>query len=220
MAERVSRRRRIYGRIVDWIWPHLIDVEDPEPKHRDYFDHNQTTKIDDIFTVLSFRLSQVEERSRNVDSKLIALLTLTSVLTAAIGASVAAAATLGSVQENDKIYTCIVVALIFYMTCQLIRALWCAVSGLKRRPYVRLSPEDMVPKACEEGGVYQVRMMNAQVNHMQWNEWVVSQKVSEMAVAHIAFRNALCGTYALVFATLISTVVKTGWSLSSRFQSR
>ena len=73
--------------------------------------------------------------------------------------------------------------------------------------FKQLSPSDIVPHDGEDSEAYQVRLLNLQVNHLCWNEWVISQKVSDMAVAHTALRNALTGVFLLVFLGLVIAVV-------------
>ena len=71
-----------------------------------------------------------------------------------------------------------------------------------RRAYKQLSPDDIVPQSGEANAAYRIRLLNLQVNHLNWNEWVVNEKVSCMAVAHAALKNALTAIFILVLLTL------------------
>ena len=207
MAKRINRKRQFYDRIPDWIWPHLTGDTETAPEDHDNFSTKHTGLLDEVNSIFSSLLAQAEERVRNVESKLVALLTLTSVLSVAVTASLAAATTLGTVAEDARIFAWIAVALVFYVAVQLLRSLWSAVAGLMRRSYRQLSPEDMIPEDGETSEAYRTRLRNLQVNYMRFNEWVVDEKVSEMAVAHVALRNALTATFALiVLALLIASV--------------
>ena len=203
MAKRISRKQEFYDRIPDWIWPHLTGHPEGSPEDQDYFSAKHVGLLDKVNGILSFRLAQAEERVQNVESKLVALLTLTSVLSVAVTASLAAATTLGAVEDDAKIFAWAAVILVFYVAVQLLRSLWSTVAGLVRRSYKQLSPEDMIPEDNETGEVYQARVLNLQVNYMRSNEWVVDQKVSEMAVAHAALRNALTATFSLIVLALV-----------------
>ena len=208
MAKRMSRKQELYHRILDWIWPHLTGDEEAAPEDQEYFSTRHTGLLDEVNRLLSFRLTQMDLRDRSVESKLVAMFTLTSVLSAAITAGLAAATTLGKVPEDSRIFAWVAMALVFYVAIQLLRSLWSTVAGLKRRPYRQLSPKDMAPEDSETSEMYQVRVLNLQVNSMRWNERVINQKVSEMAVAHEALRNALTATFGLIVVTLVIASVR------------
>lgn len=194
--------RWLYDRIPDRMWPHLTGDEEPAPKDQDYLASEHIALLDEARGVLASRLAQTEERGRVVESKLTALLTLTSVLSAAIIAGSAAAFTIGRVEENAEIFAWAMMVLIFYVAMQLLRSLWATVTGLVRRGYRELSPGDMIPGDGETSNAYLTRLWNLQANFMRYNEWVIDLKVSEMAVAHAALRNALTATFILVVLVL------------------
>ena len=190
--------------IKDWVWPHLTGEPEACPADQIHFSTEHQDLLDEVSRVLSSRLAQVDERIRRVESKLLGLLTLTSVLSVAVTASLAAAVTLGPTEGIvEKAFAWCAVMLIFYVPVQLLRSLWATVAGLIRRSYRQLSPADLAPQNEEDSHTYQTRLLNLQVNHMQWNEWVVNQKVSEMAVAHVALRNALTATFPLIVLALL-----------------
>ena len=199
MVKRISCRRRLSDRISDWIWPHLTGDAESPPQGEDYFRTGSAVDFDDVNSVVLSRLAQAEERVRTVESKLMALLTLASVLSVAVTASLAAVTTLGKVDEDAEIYARFAMVLvIFYVALQLLCSLRATVAGLKRKAYWQLSPEDMVPKDIEISETYRIRLLNLQVDHMLYNESVVNDKVGQMAVAHAALKNALTATFALV----------------------
>lgn len=203
MAKCVSLKRRLYDRIPDWIWPHLKGDAEPGPRDQDHFGAKHAELLDEISRFFPSRLAQVEERVRSVESKLMAQLTLTSVLSAAVTASLAAAAMLGTVEEDARIFAWVAVLLVLYVALQLLCSLRATVAGLKRRSYRQLSPADIVPQDDETSKAYRVRLLNLQVNCVRLNEWVTDQKVSEMAVAHAALRNVLTATFVLIVLTLV-----------------
>ena len=203
---RVSVIRKLYDRIPDWVWPHLTGDVEPVPTDRDLFNAEHGESLDEITGILSSRLIQLEERIRHVESKLLALLTLTSVLSTAVAASLAAATTLGSINEDARLLAWPAVFLVFYAAIQILRSLWATVDGLARRGYKQLSPEDIVPQSNEANDAYRIRLLNLQVNHLNWNGRVVNEKVSCMAVAHVALKNGLTAIFFLVFLTLVIAV--------------
>ncbi len=202
MAMRVSVVRELYDRIPDWAWPHLTGDAKPAPEDQDIFSVEHVDSLDEITSVLSPRLVLLEKRTKSVESKLLALLTLTSVLFTGVAASLAAATTLGSVKEDAKLIAWFAVFIILYAAIQVLRSLWATVDGLVRRGYKQLSPDDIVPQSDEANVAYRIRLLNLQVNHLNWNEWVDNEKVSCMAVAHAALKNALTAIFILVLLTL------------------
>ena len=200
---RISRKQELYSRICDWVWPHLTGDEVPAPDCQDHFSAEHAGTLVDIANILPARLAQVEDRIRIVESKLVALLTLTSVLSVAVAASLAATTTLGTVKADAKPFAWVAVFLIFYVAVQILRSLWATVAGLMRKSYKQLSPDDIVPRGGEASDAYRVRLLNLQVSHMCWNEWAIDQKVSDMAVAHTALRNVLTAGFLLIVLTLV-----------------
>ena len=204
----MSRKRKLYESIVDWIWPHLTGAMECPPKDQDCFSFKNSRLLDDVHSTFSSLLSQAEERDKNVESKLTAQLTLTSVLSVAVIAGLTAAMTLDAVKDDDKIFAWVAIVVVFYAAVQLLLSLRATVAGLTRRSYRRLAPEDMIPIDGETSETYRTRLRNSQMNNMRWNEWVVNQKVGEMAVAHVAFTNALSATFALLVLAVVIAIVR------------
>ena len=207
MASRISRIRQLYDRVPDWIWPHLTGDPAPCPEDDQFFAPRHARFFDDTNHTLASRLSLVEQRIRSVESKLIALLALASILSLAITVGLATSMSLDTVVKDDRFFAWFAASLVFYVAVQLLRSLWCAVSGLVRRSYKALSPREMVPKDADTTATYQARLLNLQLNYMRWNEWVVDQKVSEMAVAHEALKNVLRATFILILLVLVIALV-------------
>lgn len=188
--------------MLDWFWPRQSGPEEPQPNAKDFFSAEDTDNLNAVDQVMSFRLAQVDERTRTVESKLVALLTLGSVLTTVVAAGLAAATTFGALADDDLWFAIPAMLLVVYVALQILRSLWATVNGLMRRGYLQLRPDDITPRANEDIGVYRIRLLNLKANHMNQNEWVTNQKVGNMAVAHIALRNALTATFGLIVLTL------------------
>ena len=204
MAECLNQKKERRSLIPDWLWPHLTGEPEACPSEETYFSVEHHDLLEEIDRVLLSPLTQVEERVRIVEAKLLGMLALTSVLSAAVTASLVAAFTLGKTEgKAESALASCAVLLIFYVAVQLLRSLWATVAGLINRPYKQLSPADLVPQAEEESQSYRIRLLNLQLNIMQRNEWVVNQKVSEMAVAHTALRNALAATFLIIILALL-----------------
>jgi hypothetical protein len=194
--------------IVDWIWPRLTGNPEPSPVDQDLITATDETLVDEIGNTVEKRIAQVDERLRTVETKLVALLTLTSVLSAAVTAGFAAASTMKIQEGFPLIPVWLTLILVFYIAMNLLRSLWATVAGLVRRDYKQLTCEDIVPQDKEDKICYKVRLLNKKLNHVKWNDWVVNQKVSEMAVAHVALRNALAATGGVILLALATAVIR------------
>jgi hypothetical protein len=196
------------NKVVDWVWPRLTGKPEPSPDEQLMITATDETMLDEIENAVERRTSQVDERLRTVETKLVALLTLTSVLSAAVTAGFAAASTMQIQKGFPLIPVWFTLVLVFYIALNLLRSLWATVAGLMRRGYKQLTCEDIIPKDKEDKIRYKARLLNQRLNHVKWNDWVVNQKVSEMAVAHTALRNALVATGGVIFLALATAVLK------------
>ena len=185
-------------RIRDFFWPRLSDPLPCRPKCKTYIGDNNQAPLSEVAEILSYRLEQLRERDETVQTKLVALLTLTSVLSVMIAASLTAVATIGKIDEESKFPILIGAILIAFVAFQIARALWCTISGLTRREYSQLSPAHIAPKRGETSDNYRIRAFNKLLNQIRQNDWVVDRKVDDMAMAHIALQNAMMATFVII----------------------
>lgn len=197
-----------YDHITDWIWPRLTKVRNPTPDEEFQLDLAGNIDLADITPMVSLRLSQVEDRDKAVDTKLIALLTLLSVLSVAVAAILTAVATFDRVDEANTVFALSVALSVFYAVVQIVRALWSTINGLTRRGYLRLHPRQIIPRIHETNVTYRVRLLDHQIKEIYENESVINEKVSQMALAHTALRNALFAAFLIIAFSLIYVVVQ------------
>ncbi len=201
MAGCRRRLRKLYDRIPDWLWPHLAGEPIPAPNQQREIQAIDEELLGAMEHAVEQRLEQVDERLRSVESKLQALLALTSILAAAATAGFAAASSLPIPEGYAKIPVWVGLIVILYATLNLLRSVWSTVSGLRRRSFQRVSYNDLVTRVEEEEAAaasYRARILQLNLGNAEWNDWVVNQKVSEMAVAHVALRNALMATGGII----------------------
>ena len=208
MAGFKSHLKKWYNKVPDWIWPHLTGEPIPAPSEQLSVEVDDVAVLEETGHIIDKRINQVDERLRNVETKLVALLTLTSVLSAAVTATFAVVSTINTLKVFPLVPIWLILVLIFYIAINLLRSLWATVNGLMRRGYKQLHWKDMVPGKEESSKLYKVRILNQQLDHIKWNEWVLDQKVSQMAVAHEALRNALAATGGVILTTLAIAVIK------------
>jgi hypothetical protein len=202
--------RKHFDWLPDFIWPHLTGEAERPPSEDEFLRDNidpATLRAAEI--ELKDRDAGVHERARNVETKLISLLALTSIL--AVGTS--GSLTVASAANLDNLpYFPLVVGLpiVFYISIQLILSLWATVEGLMRRNYKGLSENEIDPRPGESENDYRMRLYTLRREHTWWNEGTVNTKVSEMAVAHAALKNALAATAVLVVVSVVIALIRLG----------
>lgn len=196
--------------MADWIWPRLEGEPDKGPSDQCYFDSSHAELAPVIESSMRTLAEQGEERFRTVERKLIALLTLTTVLGAAVTASLLGVAVLDQVRDSwyTRSGTVVAIILVSYVLIQILCSLMAALRGLTRRGYRQLVPSQIIPFSDESGDAYRIRLLNAWARAITHNQWVVGDKVSEMAVAHVALRNALWGTFPLLCIAAVLAVLQ------------
>ena len=195
------------GRIVDLFWP-ILTGDENKPEDVVCLDAENTGLLTEVEVVADKRITEYDERYKQVTGKLLALLTLTTVFSAVITAGVVAVAMM-SVTKPDKVIATVAIPLVAYILLLLARTLIATVNGLTRRGFSQLGVEDIVPGKTESAEEYRLRILNKRVDYLFKNELVVNEMVSEMAVAHVAMRNALIASAILV----ISAVGLAVWQL-------
>ena len=103
------------NKTVDWVWPRLTGKPVPSPDEQLMITATDEALLDEIENTVEKRTAQVDERMRTVETKLVALLTLTSVLSAAVTAGFAAASTMRIQKGFPLIPVWITLVLVFYI---------------------------------------------------------------------------------------------------------
>ena len=189
---------------MDLIWPVLTGDED-KPENVVCLRLENIGLLTEVERVADKRIAEADERHRHVERKLLALLTLTTVFSAVITAGVLAAATL-SVAKPHRFIALLTIFLVAYIVLQLALTLFATINGLMRRGFHQLGTEDIPPVKTDSAEEYRLRILNKRVDYMFKNERTVNQIVSQMAVAHVAIRNALGATLILTISASITAV--------------
>lgn len=200
--------KKWFDQVPDWLWPHLTGEPHSPSSDEPELSPCDESLLNDVEHILGKRMAQVDERLRNVETKLLALLTLTSVLSAAITATFTVALNMNIPDDFPHVLFWLILILVFYITINLLRSLWATVSGLIRRGYKQLHWKEIVPREREDSKSYKMRILTQQIDHIKWNEWVIDDKVSQMAVAHEALRNALAATGGIILVALVTSIIR------------
>ena len=208
MAGCMKRLRKWLDRVPDWLWPHLTGDPIASPCGQREVGPLEDATLAAAERAVEQRLGRVDERLRAVESKLVAMLTLTSILSAAVTAGFAAVSTLRPQAGSPRIPLAVGLLLATYTIVNLLLSVWSTVSGLMRRGFGEISYADLAPREKESEIEYRTRIVNRHLNHAEWNDWVLDQKVSELAVAHVALRNALSATGGLIIVGLVVALLR------------
>jgi len=208
MAGCMKRLRKWLDRVPDWLWPHLTGDPIASPSGQREVGTLEEATLAAAERAVEQRLGRVDERLRAVESKLVAMLTLTSILSAAVTAGFAAVSTLRPQAGSARIPLAVGLLLATYTIVNLLLSVWSTVSGLMRRGFGEISYGDLAPREEESEIEYRTRILNRHLNHAEWNDWVLDQKVSELAVAHVALRNALSATGGLIIVGLVVALLR------------
>ena len=73
---------------------------------------------------------------------------------------------------------------------------------------MKLRAEDVAPIIGENESAYRKRILNTRIHNIDYNSWVIDQKVSDMAVAHRAYKNMLGGVLILIVAIAMIVIIK------------
>lgn len=194
--------------IVDRLWPRITGPDEVYQKPEALFDKTSQTCLSEIAQFLFHQLEHLKQRQKTVESKLVSLLTLTSTLTTVIATAFVAVATFGTIEKQFEFYIIFAGLIVGYIAAQLTRALWCTISGLSRRKYRRLSESELIPKPEENSQSYQIRLYNLILCQIHQNNWVINRMVEDMAVAHVALKNAIFASFAMIPLAIVILLIR------------
>ena len=180
-----------------WVW----DCFWPTIEDSDTTDHSRdpapwTSQIILACQAIDELASAERERGRLVDAKLQALIPLAPVVVTLIVAFVT------FLSRNPPPYlvcsVVVVVVVAIYVALQLIRTVFAAVTGIQRKAFMALWIDDVTPKGQETEEEYRVRITNEKTRCLVDNTRIIDYKVTQLAVAHRAIKNALFGLLILL----------------------
>ena len=186
----------------DRIWPTL--VAHPTAKGKPDFEWPATlTASDDALQLaheaLKDELKSEDERIKTVEAKLINISSLAPIALTVFVAMI-------TFLTSDKMHLFtrgsiwVVVFWGAYIALQFLLAVRAAIKGLARRPFKRLSLEDVLPRGGESRSDYLRRACKEIADVIAGNRRGIDQKVSQLALCHESILNAV---WALLILLLI-----------------
>lgn len=116
--------------------------------------------------------------------------------------------TSGKVQAFTPMSIWIVVVFAAYIALQFLLAIRAAIKGLGRRPFNRLSLEDLLPRGKESKKDYLQRTGKEIADAIAHNRSAIDQKVSQLALAHESIVNAVWALLVLLLVILAIVVIE------------
>ena len=205
-AVRDSRAKQVGRWLRDRVYPTLDpparnllgDAE--KPKREINADANDDV-VREVYGHLSAELESETERRRAVETKLLAI---GSVAPIAVTIMVAAASFLSSGRLRDLVpVSVIVISVMVYVALQFLCAMRAAICGLSRKNYDVPHISDIVPNSTERLSWYLRNASNNMARRIEQHRETTNTKVSQLAVAHQAMRNAVTALVVALFIFLI-----------------
>ena len=146
--------------------------------------------VREVYGRLGAELEMESERRRAVEAKLLAVGAVAPMAVTIMGAVVAF---LSSGRVGNFVPESVVVISVIsvYVALQFLRAMLAAVAGLTRRAYAGPRMSEIVPSGREGVGGYLRRTCNECMCRIEQHREATNEKVSQLAVAHEAMRNAV-----------------------------
>ena len=197
------------GDLAEWlrdrIWPTLV----PHPKAGNKTDLEWPENLaasDDVlelvYDALKEEMKAEDERIKIVEAKLINTSSFAPIAMTIFVAMIAFL-TSDKVQLFTRVSIWIVVVFGGYIALQFLLAVRAAIKGLARRPFKRLSLEDVFPQAEESRTDYLLRACKKVSCAIAKNRKGIDQKVGQLALCHESILNAVWGLLILLFILLM-----------------
>jgi hypothetical protein len=195
----MTRIRRTIDFIIDLIWPRVSGPLAVSPTEAAW-PESAALKADTIESAYGLLKQEYEaetDRIRTVETKLLGISSLAPVAMAVIVAAFTVL-TNRSLQAFTRTSVLMVGIVGGYISLQFLRAIQAAVAGLKRRSFFVVSLKDLYPLPDESRASYLARNCGELAEVIRGNRAEIDAKVTWLAVAHTAIRNAVFGLLLLV----------------------
>lgn len=164
--------------------------------------------LEAAYDALKEELRSQEDRAKTVETR---LLSVSSLAPVSMTIMVAVVTFLTSDRAREFTWgSVLAVGLVgSYVAFQFLLALLAAVKGLGRRSFSHLSIRDLVPQPDETKDAYLRRACAELTEVIIHNRAAVDDKVSQLALAHEAVKNAVWGLLVVLIIILFFTMVGT-----------
>jgi hypothetical protein len=191
------------GFMIDLIWPRVsrpVAVSPSEAKWPESAALNAET-MESAYGLLRQEYDAETDRIRTVETKLLGISSLAPVAMAVIVAAFTVL-TNRSLQAFTRGSVLMVGIVGGYISLQFLRAVQAAIAGLSRRSFFVVSLEDLYPLPGESNANYLTRNCGELAEVIRGNRVEIDAKVTWLAIAHTAIRNAVFGLLVLVIVII------------------
>ena len=164
--------------------------------------------LEAAYGALKDELNAQDDRAKTVETR---LLSISSLAPVSMTIMVAVVTFLTSDRAREFTWGSVLAVGIVgsYVSLQFLLALLAAVKGLGRRSFSHLSIKDIVPQPDETKDAYLRRACAELTQVILHNRGAVDDKVSQLALAHEAVKNAVWGLLLVLITILVYTVAGT-----------
>ena len=196
-----SRIAAIWNLVSDFIWPRIIGKV-PQPPNPPTQPHGIPTELlDQVEATALRRMAQSERNMDVVNSRLLSLFRLTSLLATLTLAILVGASQLKGPDGNlERWLTGIAVGFIIFAMLQLLCAVLATIRGLDAKPYLYQTTEGVLNQDKEPVEMYRRRQISDLLHMIDQHDWTTDRKVDQIAIAHTALRNSSIPLAVLVIA--------------------
>ena len=191
----------IWNQASDFIWPRIIGKV-PQPPNPPTQPHGIPTELlDQVEATALRRMAQSERNMDVVNSRLLSLFRLTSLLATLTIAILVGASQLNGPDGNlERWLTGIAVGFIIFAMLQLLCAVLATIRGLDAKPYLYQTTEGVLNQDKEPVEMYRRRQISDLLHMIDQHDWTTDRKVDQIAIAHTALRNSSIPLAVLVIA--------------------
>ena len=196
-----SRIVAIWNLVSDLFWPRIVG-EVPQPPNPPTQSHGIPTELlDQVEATALRRMAQSERNMEVVNSRLLSLFRLTSLLaTLTIAILVGASQLNGPADNLERWLTGIAVGFIILAMLQLLCAVLATIRGLDAKPYLYQTTVGVLNQDKESVEMYRRRQISDLLHMIEQHDWTTNRKIDQIAIAHTALRNSAIPLAVLVIA--------------------
>ena len=196
-----SRIATIWNLVSDFFWPRIVG-EVPQPPNPPIQPHEIPIELlDQVEATALRRMAQSERNMEAVNSRLLSLFRLTSLLATLTIAILVGASQLNRPDGNlERWLTGIAVGFIIFAMLQLLCAVLATIRGLDAKPYLYQTTEGVLNLGEEPTETYRQRQIADLLHMIEQHDWTTDRKVDQIAIAHTALRNSSIPLAVLVVA--------------------
>ena len=165
--------------------------------------------LDQVEATALRRMAQSERNMEVVNSRLLSLFRLTSLLATLTIAILVGASQLNRPDGNlERWLTGIAIGFIIFAMLQLLCAVLATIRGLDARPYLYQTTGGILTRDEEPIEMYRRRQISDLLHMIEQHDWTTNRKVDQIAIAHTALRNSSIPLAVLVIAASTLAVAR------------